>query len=129
MNGRRRGAALANWLYAAGFGLAAVYATVVPIRTRQQPMFFHQLRWFAGPWSLRLSRRGLTVLLLAFVVLSLVTALTGRGLWRGSRRAAGMNLALLVPEAVFWVGFALPIPWPLAAARVASILRRPRTDS
>lgn len=33
-----------------------------------------------------------------------------------------MNLALIPIEAVFWLGFALPIPWLLAAARTALVV-------
>ena len=54
---------------------------------------------------------------------------------QGSRRAAVVSVALLPVEAVFWVGFALPIPWVLGAARVALLaaawprLRGPRPSS
>ena len=40
-------------------------------------------------------------------------------IWRGRRSGAVLNLALLPVEAIFWVGFALPIPWLCGAARVA----------
>ena len=33
-----------------------------------------------------------------------------------------MNLALMPIEAVFWLGFALPLPWLIAAARTLLII-------
>ena len=54
---------------------------------------------------------------------------------QGSRRGAVVSVVLLPVEAVFWVGFALPIPWFLGAARVALLaaawprLRGPRPTS
>jgi hypothetical protein len=32
-----------------------------------------------------------------------------------------MSVALLPVEAVYWLGFALPIPWVLGASRVALV--------
>lgn len=32
-----------------------------------------------------------------------------------------LNLALLPAEAVFWLGFALPVPWLFGVARVALV--------
>ena len=40
----------------------------------------------------------------------------------GSRRGAVVSAGLLPVEAVFWLGFALPIPWVLGAARVALLV-------
>jgi hypothetical protein len=40
----------------------------------------------------------------------------------GSRRGAVVSAGLLPIEAVFWLGFALPIPWVLGAARVALLV-------
>jgi hypothetical protein len=43
-------------------------------------------------------------------------------LWGGSRSGAILSLALLPVEGVFWVGFALPIPWLVGVARVVLIV-------
>ena len=61
------------------------------------------------------------MLLLAFLVVSLVTAWSAWLVWNGSRSGAVLNLILLPVEGVFWIGFALPIPWLLGAARVVLI--------
>ena len=45
--------------------------------------------------------------------------LVGWLVWNGSRAGAMLSLALLPVEAVFWLGFALPIPWMFGVARVA----------
>jgi hypothetical protein len=118
----RRAAAAVTWLYAAGFGLSAPAVALAQARTGRLPTFFGLFPLFAGPWSGRVRPPVMAALLLAFFALTLVTAATGLGIWRGSRRAAGANVALVLPEAVFWVGFALPIPWLLAATRVGLVV-------
>jgi hypothetical protein len=52
---------------------------------------------------------------------NLVAALAAWLLWGGSKAGALIAVALLPVEAVFWVGFALPIPWLLGVARVVLI--------
>jgi hypothetical protein len=42
-------------------------------------------------------------------------------LWNGSRTGAVINLLLLPVEAIFWIGFALPIPWVIGITRVVLI--------
>lgn len=46
--------------------------------------------------------------------------------WRGRRSGAPVALALLPLEAVFWYGFALPIPWLVGAARLALLVAAAR---
>ena len=43
-------------------------------------------------------------------------------LWNGSKTGAVINLILLPVEAIFWFGFALPIPWVVGVARVVLVL-------
>jgi hypothetical protein len=42
-------------------------------------------------------------------------------LWQGRKVGALVNLALLPVEAIFWLGFALPFPWLVGAARAVLI--------
>jgi hypothetical protein len=42
-------------------------------------------------------------------------------MWHGSMRGGLANLALLPIEAMFWLGFALPIPFVFGVARVTFI--------
>jgi hypothetical protein len=37
--------------------------------------------------------------------------------WHGRKAGAVVNLALIPVEAIFWVGFALPLPWLNGIAR------------
>jgi hypothetical protein len=78
-------------------------------------------RVYGGPWSARVSHATFAVLLMTFLAVNLVAALVAWLLWGGSKAGALIAVALLPVEAVFWVGFALPIPWLLGVARVVSI--------
>lgn len=118
----RRAAAVVTWLYAAGFGLPAIPIAIVYVRTGTLPTFLDLFPMYGGPWSRRMPIRGLAGALVGFFLLTIVTAWSAWHIWNGSRRGAALNLALIVPEAVFWIGFALPIPWLLAMARVALIV-------
>jgi hypothetical protein len=76
---------------------------------------------YGGPWSARVSHATFVVLLMTFLAVNLVAALAAWLLWGGSKAGAVIAVALLPVEAVFWVGFALPIPWLLGVARVVLI--------
>jgi hypothetical protein len=114
-------AAVVTWLYAAGFGLATIPVAVYLRERGKLPTFIGLFEMYGGPWSARVTNATFTVLLLAFLVVSLVTAWSAWLVWNGSRSGAVLNLILLPVEAVFWIGFALPIPWLLGAARVVLI--------
>jgi hypothetical protein len=77
---------------------------------------------YGGPWSSRLTDTTLAVLLIVFFVVTLVAAWAGWLVWNGSRAGAWLSLVLLPAEAVFWVGFALPIPWLFGVARTALLV-------
>lgn len=112
-------AALLTWVYAAGFGVPAVYVAPYLVRNGTLPTFLDLFPMYGGPWSSRVEVRTLVVLLIAFLVLTLVSAWAGWLVWNGSRAGAVLSLALLPVEAAFWLGFALPIPWVFGVARVA----------
>jgi hypothetical protein len=61
-------------------------------------------------------------LLTAFLVVALAVAWAAWLLWTGSRVGGVLALALLPVEAVFWIGFALPIRWILGIARVILVV-------
>jgi hypothetical protein len=92
-------AAAVTWVYAAGFG-----GSTVPVSI----------------WSRRFDDSTFVKLLISYLPVTGVTALAWR-LWRGSRRGTVMSVALLPVEAVYWLGFALPIPWVLGASGVALV--------
>ena len=116
-----RSAAVVSWAYAAGFGIPAVPVAIHLRRTGSLPTFFDLFPMYGGPWFERLSREQFTALLVAFLLVEAAVAGSALPLWRGRRSGAVANLALLPVEAVFWLGFALPIPWVVGAARVALI--------
>jgi hypothetical protein len=110
------------WCYAAGFGLSAVPVAIYLQQRGGLPSFFGLFDMYAGPWSTRLLDDALVLRLMAFLVLMLVVAFAAWLTWKGSKVGAVLSLALLPIEAVFWIGFALPIPWLLGAVRVALVI-------
>jgi hypothetical protein len=62
----------------------------------------------AGPGMTAGGRRGFAAQLGAFLVMMLVVSWGGWLLWRGSRAGAGVAVATIPVEALFWYGFALP---------------------
>ncbi|HET8568961.1 MAG TPA: hypothetical protein VFM93_08255 [Candidatus Limnocylindria bacterium] len=60
-------------------------------------------------------------LLLLFLLVLIAEVPAGWLLWQGQRSGAVLALILLVPEAIFWWGFDLPIPPILGVARVIAI--------
>ena len=117
-----RAAAIVTWVYAAGFGLSAIPVAVYLRQRGRLPTFFDLFEMYGGPWSARVSRGTFELLLIAFLVVAVAVAWTAWLVWNGSRAGAILALALIPIEIVFWIGFALPIPWLLGAARVILLL-------
>ena len=112
-------AAVLTWVYAAGFGIPVAYVAPHLVRHGTLPTFMGMFPMYGGPWSSRVGTPALVALLISFAVLTLAAAWAGWLVWQGSRTGAVLSLALLPIEAVFWIGFALPIPWVFGVARVA----------
>jgi hypothetical protein len=66
-------------------------------------------------------------LLCGFLLVCTLEGLAGWWLWRAHRRGAVLAMILVPVGAVFWWGFALPIPPLLAIARTILILLNWRT--
>lgn len=115
-------AAVVTWAYAAGFGLSTIPVALYLRRRGQLPEFFDLFEMFGGPWSARLAQRTFIMLLLTFLVVNVVTAWAAWLVWNGSKPGAVLSLALLPVEGVFWIGFALPIPWLLGALRLVLLV-------
>lgn len=120
MNQGRIGAIL-TWVYAAGFGVSTIPVAVFLLRNGRLPVFAGLFESFGGPWSARLEPRPFVGLLMAFLVVTGFAAWAAWMIWNGSKAGAVLALVLLPVEAVFWFGFALPIPWLIGAARLAFI--------
>ncbi len=116
-----RTAAVITWSYTAGFGIPAIPVAVYLHKRGTLPWFEDLFPMYGGPWWFRLDINTFTSVLVIFLVVTLVAAWTGWLLWHGSMRGAVANLALLPIEAVFWFGFALPIPFVFGVARATFI--------
>jgi hypothetical protein len=112
-------AAVLTWVYAAGFGLSTIPVAAFLLRQGRLPVFAGLFESYGGPWSARLHARIFVVLLMAFFVVTVIAAWAAWLVWNGSKVGAVLALVLLPVEVVFWVGFALPIPWLIGVARVA----------
>ena len=111
--------AVVTWVYAAGFGIPVAYVAPYLVRNGKLPTFFDLFPMYGGPWSSRFGTQTFVWLLILFAVVTLAAAWAGWLVWQGSRTGAVLSLTLLPVEAVFWIGFALPIPWVVGIARIA----------
>ena len=66
-------------------------------------------------------------MLAGFLLVCVLEGVAGWSLWGGHRFGAILGLALLPAGAIFWWGFALPIPPILAVVRTILILLSWRT--
>jgi hypothetical protein len=118
-----RAAAVVTWVYVGGFGGFALPVALYLNHQDRLPTFLGLFQMYGGRWSAELSKAEFTSRLVAFTGLTALTGWSAWLLWQADsdrRRAEGavLNLALLPVEAVFWVGFALPIPWLCGASRL-----------
>lgn len=111
-----------TWIYAAGFGIAAAPVAVYLLRRGTLPEFFGLFPMYGGTWSSRVGDGIFAVLLIAFLMVTLVASWAAWLVWNGSEAAAVVSLVLFPVEAIFWFGFALPIPWIFGIARAASLV-------
>ena len=89
------------------------------LRRGTLPEFFGLFPMYGGPWSSRLGDGLFAILLIAFLIVTLVASLAAWLVWNGSTAGAVLSLVLFPIEAIFWLGFALPIPWIFGIARAA----------
>ena len=104
-----RVAAILHWFIAVGFGVFCVPAIRNLLAGRDIPIVMGFPAYGRGPFE----RAGLPTtvpLLAAFLLVCILEAVAGVLLWGGYRSGAVLSLVLLPLGAVFWWGFALPIP-------------------
>lgn len=132
---RPRTAAVVTWTYAAMFGIPAVPVAIFLADNGRLPSLWGLFDMYAGPWSSRFADDRVIALLLVYSGINLAAASSGWLLWKERRAGAVLNLGLLPVEAVFWIGFALPVPWLFGIVRVALVslawpeLTRSRTQA
>ena len=110
--------AVLAWLYAAGFGGSAIPVALYLRRRGRLPTFFDLFEMFGGPWSSRFGNSAFVWLLMAFFVVTLLVAWAAWLVWKASKLGGVLTLGLLPVEALFWLGFDLPIPKVIGVARV-----------
>jgi hypothetical protein len=120
---RSRTAAWVTWAYGAMFGVPAVPVAVFLAENGRLPSLWGLFDMYGGPWSSSFPDDRVVTLLVAYAGLVLAAVYSGWLLWQSRKAGAVLNLALLPLEAVFWIGFALPVPWLFAVARVALVAR------
>lgn len=106
---------------AAAFGSPAIPVAIYLLQRGVLPEFMDLFQMYGGRWSSRLSDVALVVLMCAFFLATPIAAWSAWLVRQGSKAGAVMNVALLPVEAVFWIGFAMPIPWIIGGARVILI--------
>jgi len=104
-----RVAAILNWIIAFGFGIFCFPAIRNLLIGRDIPFVMGFPAYGRGPFE----RAGIPTtvpLLAAFLLVCILEVVTGILLWGGHKSGGVLALVLLPVEAVFWWGFALPIP-------------------
>lgn len=105
-----RAAAVVCWVYAASFGLPAIPVGVFIMREHRLPWLWDLFPMYGGPWWRSLSETEFLAALAGFFVLCAVMSTGAWLLWTARRSGAVVVIATLPVEAIFWWGYALPIP-------------------
>ena len=104
-----RAAAILHWFIAIGFGVFCFPAIRNLMNGRDIPIVMGFPAYGRGPFE----RAGIPTtvpLLAAFLLVCILEGVAGYLLWGGHRFGPILALVLLPFGAVFWWGFALPIP-------------------
>ena len=113
-------AAILVWFDAIGLAIPGLIGVRSLLAGRGVPLVLGYPSYGGGAFE----RAGIATsipLLLAFLVVLIAEIPAGSMLWQGQRSGAVLALVLLLPEAIFWWGFDLPIPPILAVLRVVTI--------
>ena len=116
-----RAAAILLWFIAIGFGLPCVTAIRSLRAGNGLPMLMGFRAYGGGPFE-HIGIHTTVALLAAFMLVCILEGLAGWLLWGGHKSGAILAFALLPAGAVFWWGFALPIPPLLAIVRTVLIV-------
>lgn len=104
-----RVAAILHWFIAVGFGVFCFPAIQNLLNGRDIPIVMGFPAYGRGPFE-RVGIPTTVPLLVAFLFVCILEAVAGALLWGGYKPGAILALVLLPAGAIFWWGFALPIP-------------------
>jgi len=112
-------ASMLCYLIGVGWSVGSVPTIVYVIRNRALPMI-GPIRAMSGPFE-ALGLDAMILLALLFLVINLLHNLAGYWLWKSQRKGGILAISLLALSAIFWWGFALPIP-PVLGLLLAGLL-------
>jgi len=116
-----RAAAALCWVNALGFGVFTIPAIARISAGKDIPMVLGFPAYGQGPFEDH-GIRSTVPLLAGFLVVCIGEGVAGWLLWGGHRSGAILALAVLPAGAVYWWGFALPIPPVFALVRTVLIV-------
>lgn len=116
-----RAAAILLWFTALGFGIFCLPAIGNLLAGRSIPYVLGFPAYGEGPFE-RIGIPTTVPLLAAFLLVCILEGLAGWLLWHGDKSGAVLALALVPVGAIFWWGFALPIPPIVALVRTVLIV-------
>ena len=119
--GAVRAAAVLLFINGLGFGVPCVLAIRNLLGGRDIPIIMGFPAYGRGPFE-RIGISTTVPLLAAFLLVCSLEVISGWLLWNGDKAGAILALVLLPFGAVFWWGFALPIPPIFAVARIVLIV-------
>jgi len=117
----RTAAGLVTILLGLGFGVPGVIGALHLRRTGEVWSFLGFPTYGGGPFT-RLGVETSVPLLVGFVIVCAAEVALGVAILLDTPHVGWASAALLVPELVFWIGFALPFGPPLGLARVLLLL-------
>ena len=116
-----KAAAVLLWIIALGFGYPCLLSIKNLLTEGTIPYFMGFPAYGGGPFE----RHGIltTIPLVAgFLLINILEGVAGGQLWGGYKSGAILAILLLPVGAVYWWGFALPIPPIFAIARTILII-------
>ena len=116
-----RAAAILFWFTALGFGIFCLPAIGNLLNGRDIPFVMGFPAYGRGPFE-RVGIPTTVPLLAVFLLLCILEGVAGWLLWGGHKAGATLAVVLILPGAIFWWGFALPIPPIVALIRTILIL-------
>ncbi len=121
MAGVIRTAATLCWINAIGFGVFTIPAIARVWAGRDIPMVMGFPAYGRGPFEAH-GLKSTVPLQAGFLVVCVLEGVAGWPLWGGHRSGAILAIAVLPFGAVYWWGFALPIPPLFALVRTVLII-------